>query len=165
LAIDGSDLDDDGLSDFGYEYWFTSLPPSAYAAWPIADADPDDEPFPAPGIEDAWWHDGALEWSPYGGDPFAQTFLMLYGLRHVHCPHPGDSGQNCFADIDGSGDCIVGLADLARLLGNYGQTSGMTVVDGDLEPYPEGDGDVDLADVAELLRQYGDDCNRSGATP
>ena len=68
------------------------------------------------------------------------------------------SGSFCDADIDGSGDCLVGLADLAQLLGSYGMSSGATHGDGDLEP-PGGDGDVDLADLAELLGQYGDDCN------
>jgi len=71
------------------------------------------------------------------------------------CPNPGDSGNYCTADIDGSGDCIVGLADLAQLLGHYGTTSGAEHDDGDLD----GDGDVDLSDLAALLGQYGDDCN------
>jgi hypothetical protein len=74
------------------------------------------------------------------------------------CPNPGVSGSYCDADIDGSGDCVVGLADLAQLLGKYGVNSGATHEDGDLEP-AGGDGDVDLADLAELLGQYGDDCN------
>ncbi len=71
------------------------------------------------------------------------------------CPNPGDSGNYCTADIDGSGDCVVGLGDLAQLLGNYGTTSGAEHDDGDLD----GDGDVDLSDLAALLGQYGDDCN------
>lgn len=74
------------------------------------------------------------------------------------CPNPGDSVNYCGADIDGSGDCIVNLADLAQLLANYGMTTGATHEDGDLEP-PGGDGDIDLADLATLLGQYGDDCN------
>ena len=55
-------------------------------------------------------------------------------------------------DLDLDGD--VDLADLAELLGNYGETSGMTYEDGDLD----GDGDVDLSDLAELLGSYGDTC-------
>ena len=74
------------------------------------------------------------------------------------CPNPGSSGSYCDADIDGSGDCLVNLADLAQLLGHYGMSSGATHDDGDLEP-PGGDGDVDLADLAALLGQYGDNCN------
>ena len=74
------------------------------------------------------------------------------------CPNPGASGNYCAGDIDGSGDCIVGLADLAQLLANYGVTSGATPGQGDIDP-PGGDGDVDLGDLAALLAQYGDDCN------
>jgi hypothetical protein len=74
------------------------------------------------------------------------------------CPNPGASGNYCTADIDGSGDCIVDLPDLAQLLSNYGITSGATPDQGDIDP-PGGDGDVDLSDLAALLAQYGDDCN------
>jgi hypothetical protein len=52
------------------------------------------------------------------------------------------------------------LADLNKLLQNYGTTTGATQETGDLEPAPpNGDGDVDLADLQEMLSQYGDDCN------
>lgn len=54
---------------------------------------------------------------------------------------------------DLTGDERVGLADLAELLGHYGET-GATFEQGDLD----GDGDVDLADLAELLGAYGDVC-------
>lgn len=56
-------------------------------------------------------------------------------------------------DLDGDGD--VDLSDLAVLLANYGQTSGMNYGDGDLD----GDGDVDLADLSALLSVYGANCN------
>ena len=52
-------------------------------------------------------------------------------------------------DLDLDGD--VDLADLARLLSNYGMTSGALPQDGDLD----GDGDVDLPDLAGLLGNYG----------
>lgn len=58
----------------------------------------------------------------------------------------------CWGDLDLDND--VDLADLAQLLGNYGETTGMTYYDGDLD----GDTDVDLADVAELLSAYGTVC-------
>jgi len=61
-------------------------------------------------------------------------------------------GVFCPGDVNGDGR--VDLADLAQLLGHYGETSGMTYEDGDLD----GDGDVDLADLAELLGHYGDIC-------
>ena len=58
----------------------------------------------------------------------------------------------CFGDLDG--DLDIDLADLAQLLANYGETSGMTYYDGDLD----GDGDVDLSDLAALLGVYGTTC-------
>ena len=58
----------------------------------------------------------------------------------------------CTGDLDGSGQ--INLADLAQLLGGYGETAGMTYYDGDLD----GDGDIDLADLAELLGLYGTVC-------
>jgi hypothetical protein len=168
FRIDGSDLDGDGLTDFGYGFWFQGVPPETATgpliAEPDPNADPNDpnyDPFPtAPGAEDGWWHDGNCVMSPYGGDPFAQICLELYGPEpNWPCPNPGPHGKYCLADIDCSGDCLVGLADLAQLLSNYGLTSGATRSDGDVQPFPWGDGDVDLADLAELLTQYGDDCN------
>ena len=58
----------------------------------------------------------------------------------------------CQGDLDGDND--VDLADLAKLLSNYGATSGATYSDGDLD----GDGDVDLSDLAGLLSVYGIAC-------
>jgi len=58
-------------------------------------------------------------------------------------------GSHCLGDLDGDGD--VDLADLARLLSNYGMTSGAMYEDGDLDS----DGDVDLNDLATLLAVYG----------
>ena len=75
------------------------------------------------------------------------------------CPSPGASGNYCTGDIDGSDDCMVGIADLAQLLSNYGIASGATHEQGDIEPPGGGDGDVDLSDLAALLSQYGDNCN------
>ena len=68
------------------------------------------------------------------------------------CPRPGCER----ADING--DCRVGLEDLAILLSHYGQTSGATKCDGDIEP-PGGDGDVDLSDLTVLLAEYGVLCD------
>ncbi len=58
----------------------------------------------------------------------------------------------CFGDFDDDG--VIGLSDLAQLLGYYGETSGMEYENGDLD----GDGDVDLSDLAALLGVYGDVC-------
>ena len=60
--------------------------------------------------------------------------------------------QFCFGDLDDDND--IDLADLAQLLGSYGETGGMTYYDGDLD----GDGDVDIIDLAELLGVYGTTC-------
>ncbi len=63
--------------------------------------------------------------------------------------HP--AGNDCPEDLNG--DDQIGLADLAILLANYGQTD-MGPEDGDFD----GDGDVDLADLSQLLAVYGQDC-------
>lgn len=57
----------------------------------------------------------------------------------------------CQGDLDG--DRKVGLADLAKLLSNYGKT-GATYSQGDVDQ----NGVVDIADVALLLSLYGSSC-------
>ena len=105
----------------------------------------------------------AIGAAPYSdGTAYFDDYCVEVGPVHFGwvppppgCPNPGASGNYCTADIDGSDDCVVSLADLAQLLGNYGITTGAEHDDGDLDE----DGDVDLSDLAELLGQYGDDCN------
>jgi hypothetical protein len=63
-----------------------------------------------------------------------------------------ESPHACPYDFDG--DNIVGLTDLAIVLGNYGSTSGMTYEDGD----GNCDGDVDQGDLLNLLEAYGTQC-------
>jgi hypothetical protein len=67
---------------------------------------------------------------------------------------PGISFVSCIGDIDRDGD--VDLADLATLLGAYGQCEGHPLYN------PEADldstGCVGLADLAELLGYYGVQC-------
>lgn len=75
------------------------------------------------------------------------------------CPNPGDSGSYCTADIDGSNDCIVSLADLAALLSAYGTCPGDALYNPDADLTDDGNQCIALADLAELLGQYGDDCN------
>lgn len=60
-----------------------------------------------------------------------------------------DACFTCIGDLDCDGS--VDLSDLAQLLSNYGQTTGMGWTDGDMD----GDGDIDLADLAALLANYG----------
>jgi len=63
----------------------------------------------------------------------------------VHTPE-------CLGDLDRDGR--VGIADLSALLGNFGDTSGMTHQDGDLD----GDQAVTLPDLSALLSDYGTAC-------
>jgi len=65
---------------------------------------------------------------------------------------PDECEPECPGDLDGDAD--VDLSDLAILLANYGETSGMSYEDGDLDF----DGDVDLTDLAALLAVYGTSC-------
>ncbi len=156
FVLDGSDLDDDGLVDFGYSFHLSVRTPGAVHGPAIATFDPN----MAPGADE--WYDffregNYVETCSLG--PFHQIYWAMYAPS---CPNRGDSGRYCSADIDGSFDCIVGLTDLAQLLAHYGLTTGATFLQGDIDPYDEwspGDGDVDLADLTELLSQYGDDCN------
>ena len=181
LYLDGSDLDADGLVDWGYAQFFSVRDASALHGPAICGLiDPNALPTSCPGVEDAFdlfvnpaWNLGPDNFDPneieshfdstteFGGPPvFAQFYFELH--KRSFSPGPGDSGRYCTADIDGSYDCLVGAADLAQLLSNYGMTTGATRLDGDVDPYDPcvpGDGDVDLSDLAELLMQYGDDCN------
>ena len=173
FSISGADLDGDQLADFGYTYWFMYLPAGS-ATGPMISGDANQLPD-APGMEDSF--DGYFDpnycigtyngnWY-FGGDPFAQFLMVLYGGANepYRCPNAGDANRFCTADIAVTPgdpnvyDCKVGLPDLSKLLVNYNTTSGMTADDGDCDPWPTGDGDVDLGDLSELLRQYNDDCN------
>lgn len=58
----------------------------------------------------------------------------------------------CEGDFDR--DRVIGLSDLALLLGNYGMASGATYEEGDLS----GDGAVDLVDLSILLSVYMTTC-------
>jgi hypothetical protein len=60
--------------------------------------------------------------------------------------------SGCPADLDGDG--VVSLADLARLLSNFGRSDDATPANGDLN----GDESVDLADLALLLASFGMNC-------
>jgi hypothetical protein len=93
------------------------------------------------------------------GYPYVGNFGLeiTTGEGEPGCPNPGDSGKYCTADIDGSGDCLVNLADLATMLGAYGTCLGDEFYNPDADL--SGDGCIGLGDLAELLGQYGDDCN------
>jgi hypothetical protein len=174
FVLDGSDLDGDGLVDWGYFQFFSGRTPGCLQGHMGCLLDPNNLPPMAPGIEPLFdlfinpdWNDGSQHFDPNNIEPFFvdtlwAPFQFYFELYAFQCPNRGEAGRYCHADIDGSYDCIVGLADLAKLLANYGMTTGATLLDGDVDPYDvwfPGDGDVDLGDLSELLMQYGDDCN------
>jgi hypothetical protein len=163
FTIDGSDLDADGLMDFGYSYYFPHLdsgqPPRNTG--PALAGDPNGTASGADGYFDAFARSASDPNMAYVGTFWVggQFAMELFEGNRPACPSPGASGKYCFADIAGE-VCVVDLADLSQLLANFGTTSGATRWDGDIDPaFPAGDGDVDLGDLAELLSQYGDDCN------
>lgn len=83
------------------------------------------------------------------------TFEVKADNQDPNAPEfgPGATlGTMLFADL--SQDEVVGIADLATLLSNYGATTGMGYWDGDLDY----DGDIQIADLALLLSVYGDAC-------
>jgi hypothetical protein len=179
FILAANDLDGDGLGDFSYTYWFdhATLHGCANAViGPLIAGDPNAPLNPGcPGVENAFdiYNDPNYIPAPgyfdpnlthyvgsywFGGVPFAQFYMELMAGS---CPNKGDSGRYCEADI-ANFDCMVGLPDLAQLLGNYGCTTGCTVLMGDVDPYDRwfpGDGVIGLGDLAELLGQYGDNCN------
>jgi len=75
------------------------------------------------------------------------------------CPNPGAAGEYCSGDIDGSGDCTVGLSDLAALLGGYGHCPGEPGYVPAADLTNDGDPCIKLSDLAALLGQYGNNCN------
>jgi outer membrane protein assembly factor BamB len=87
-----------------------------------------------------------------GGSPaLADGTLYSLGQDGLFAFHPSPA---CLADLDGDG--VVGLSDLAALLGAYGSASGGIGFDSDADL--NRDGVVDLADLAELLGSYGEEC-------
>jgi hypothetical protein len=81
-------------------------------------------------------------------DSLVEALVDDFAVLTLVCADPNP----CFGDLDGDND--VDLSDLARLLSNYGVTSGAEYEDGDLNE----DGDVDLSDLATLLSVYGTVC-------
>jgi hypothetical protein len=60
--------------------------------------------------------------------------------------------SGCPADLDGDG--VVSLADLARLLSNFGRSGDASPADGDMN----GDGSVNLTDLTIFLSDFGATC-------
>jgi YVTN family beta-propeller protein len=93
--------------------------------------------------------------TPLTGSPWHMVFDNWLGVAVVSQPSLDgvDIVQfGCAGDLDGDRD--IDLTDLARLLANYGTTTGAVYTDGDLDA----DGNVDLTDLAALLAVYGTTC-------
>ena len=94
----------------------------------------------------------------------ASRFGMPVSTTHVSCgslfgigaatqqAHWRTVGTMLLGDLDQ--DEVVGIGDLATLLSNYGETTGVDYWDGDMDY----DGDIQIADLALLLSVYGDTC-------
>ena len=80
--------------------------------------------------------------TPMLGGAFELTGGFWAGIDPVPCP----------GDLDGND--AVDLADLSRLLSNFGTLVGAARSDGDTD----GDGDVDLGDLSFLLSNFGTSC-------
>ena len=85
--------------------------------------------------------------------------VLLLEVEQSGCPNPGSGGQYCTADIDGTGDCLVGLNDLQILLATYGKCPGDAGYYAPANLSADGNDCIGLADLQLLLSQYGDDCN------
>ena len=153
LYLEGDDLDGDGLLDFGYSLGFNLATPNSLAGPLIAGPTFPNEPQYSTGIEDAYDlftdHEpgGYLGTYDFGGDPFAQFYFEMISPKCSNDP------MACHADLNGN--CEIDLGDLAQLLGHYGMTSGAVWEDGDIEPYPDGDGGVNIVDLASMLADWG----------
>jgi hypothetical protein len=149
FVLDGSDLDGDGLGDWGYFSFFSGQTPDSgtyhtkhgpgIAGLLMGDPNTGLHPLPplATGAEDAFDYfvdpdynvDEGASIDPNNLSGYVGTYWFggppVFSQWHFSlyarvCPNRGDSGYYCEADIDGSYDCIVGLGDLAQLLSNYG---------------------------------------------
>jgi hypothetical protein len=176
FPLGNTDLDADGLADFGLYVGFLGAGYGAATATGPSMAGPND-PLAGPGAEDAfdyylqdpnnpcvdpnaaffydatYWFGGG--WTPACApgacNPYAQWHLELYGAAGGGCPNPGcEQG-----DLDG--DCVVGLADLSDLLENFGCCSPAACYDANADI--DGSGCNDLGDLSALLEEFGLDCN------
>ena len=99
------------------------------------------------------WPDPEWTFNRWSGDAEGNDVAMqitVIGEMNISA-HFSDGSSDCPEDLDGDG--IVGLADLAELLENYGP-SGVGPEGGDFDS----DNDVDLADLAQLISVYGNNC-------
>jgi hypothetical protein len=96
--------------------------------------------------------------APNLADPYgvADSPIVITWQAEDQCGNVSSAGTTItvvlWGDLDYDAD--IDLADLARLLSNYGMTDGAGYEDGDLDD----DDDVDLTDLATLLAVYGTSC-------
>lgn len=86
------------------------------------------------------------------GEPLVGA--LTGGVFDVSCGFWVGMPDDCSLPGDLDGNHHVDLADLTRLLSNFGVLNGADPSDGD----GDGDGDVDLADLTLLLSHFGDAC-------
>lgn len=162
FALGDRDLDADGRADFGYCYTVLDYGDSTRSGPVISEPN---DPLSGPGAVDAFdlyvqdanhpcadpnamfFYDGTYD---FGGAPFAQFHMVLYGGRLCCCPYPGcDDG-----DLDC--DCDVDLADLSDLLDAFGCNVGDPCYNADDDI--DGGGAIGVSDLSALLSQYGNLC-------
>jgi serralysin len=107
---------------------------------------------------------GAPRGLPETISDFALPLAGVYYVRILESDSPsqtqlytlavtiGTAGGGCPGDVNFDG--LVDLADLARLLSNFGTPSGATREQGDVDA----DGDVDLHDLTLLLSRFATEC-------
>jgi hypothetical protein len=167
-TLDGNDIDVDGLVDFGYSYWFVSMPAGTTNAG--ITFGPYFLGTGTGGAEDIMDLFGDPNYVTYygtywfGGPPyFAQFRQQTYAWT---CPNAGTTPPGvldyCWTDIYPPGsaaDCVINISDLGTLLPNYNQPGTYTYFQGDVYPKYFGDGVVDISDLGQMLGQYLDNCN------
>jgi FG-GAP-like repeat/Bacterial Ig-like domain len=141
-STDVGDLDGDGdmdwiLSAFGGENWRLYRNTGGGNMVLVGDIAAPNNPSCAALFDTD--NDGDLDMTLF--DEIADVVIIS---RNNATRHAGD------VNLDG----VVDLADLSRLLGNFGATSGAVLEDGDVDR----DGDVDLSDLAGLLASFGLAC-------
>jgi len=122
--------------------------------------------------------DDAIHFSIWvGGDPQVDHPVFHFqayrdGVRvdnaDIYCLGPGELdwmvafgtwGQTTpippFPPGDTDDDCDVDLDDLFAVRNNFGMSTGATRAQGDVAPYPDGDGAVDLDDLFMIRNNFG----------
>ena len=163
VSVGGGPRPIDGVSLLSILTDATAPHPRQYAYAEVVPGDPRDGSY---ALRDAQYkliqQAGVFEFYDLEADPFeADDLLLASGGLSGNEQIAYDAllaelaalrADLCLADLNQDGG--VDLADLAALLGHYGEGPEPPAPSGDLD----GDGDVDLADLSLLLAEYGQDC-------